>query len=97
MVLEWPREHEEHGAGGEGALVGMKICITGTLTGMTRNQAHAAILNQGGEVTDNVTKSTTLLVVGEKPGSKVAKAEKNNIPIWDEERFAAVIGEMVPA
>ena len=88
VVLEWPREHKEHRAG---ALSGQRVCVTGTLSGMTRKEAEAAVNDHGGEVAKDVTKSTTLLVVGEKPGSKVAKAERNGVKIWSEEQFAAAI------
>ena len=66
---------------------GMKVCVTGALQGMTRDQAHGHIIRLGGAPVSGVTKTTSLLVVGAKPGSKLAKARQNGIPVWDEEQF----------
>ena len=50
--------------------------ITGTLESFTRDEAAAALVSLGAKVSDNVSKKTTGVFVGESPGSKVAKAEK---------------------
>ena len=59
--------------------------ITGTLPTMSREQAAALIREHGGKVTAAVSGSTSYLVAGESAGSKLAKAEKLEIPILDEE------------
>ena len=48
--------------------------ITGTLESFSREEAAAALASLGAKVSDNVSKKTTGVVVGESPGSKVAKA-----------------------
>ena len=68
----------------EGPLTGSQYVITGTLEGFTREEAAAALEALGAKVSDNVSKKTTGVVVGESPGSKVAKAQKAGVPILSE-------------
>ena len=68
----------------EGPLTGEQYVITGTLESWSREQARAALEALGAKVSDNVSKKTTGVVVGESPGSKVAKAEKAGVPILNE-------------
>ena len=49
--------------------------ITGTLAGMTRDEAKALIQAHGGKVTGSVTSKTNYVVAGDKPGSKLDKAD----------------------
>ncbi len=60
----------------EGPLTGNQYVITGTLESMSREEAKAALEALGAKVSDNVSKKTAGVFVGESPGSKVAKAEK---------------------
>ena len=50
----------------------------------TREEAQRQLEELGAKVGDNVSKKTTGVVVGESPGSKVAKAEKAGVPILSE-------------
>ena len=68
----------------EGPLTGSQYVITGTLEGFTRDEAAAALEALGAKVSDNVSKKTTGVVVGENPGSKVAKAQKAGVPLLTE-------------
>ncbi len=77
----------------EGPLTGTQYVITGTLTGFTREEAAAALMSLGAKVSDNVSKKTTGVVVGENPGSKVAKAEKAGVPILGEDDLRALVGD----
>ena len=58
--------------------------ITGTLPAWSRDEAKAFIEAHGGKVTDNVSKKTSYLVLGEAPGSKLAKAQSLGVAIVDE-------------
>ena len=69
---------------GEQPLAGKTFVITGTLPTMGRNEAKALIEQHGGKVTGSVSKNTDYLLAGEKAGSKLAKAEKLEIPVLDE-------------
>lgn len=55
--------------------------ITGTLKGMTREQAASRIKANGGTVSGTVSRNTTYLLAGENAGSKLAKAQALGIPV----------------
>jgi DNA ligase (NAD+) len=69
----------------EGPLTGSQYVITGTLEGLTREEAKAALEAKGAKVSDSVSKKTTGVIVGESPGSKAAKAESLGVPILGED------------
>jgi DNA ligase (NAD+) len=68
----------------EGPLSGSTYVITGTLEGLSRDEARKALEAKGAKVGDSVSKKTTGVIVGESPGSKVAKAEQLGVPVLDE-------------
>ncbi len=67
-----------------GPLEGRTLVLTGTLPGLTREEAAAAIKAAGGKVVNSVSKKTDYVVAGEAPGSKLEKAEKLETEILDE-------------
>ena len=73
----------------EGPLTGRQYAITGTLEAMTREEAAAALEALGAKVSDSVSKKTTGVIVGESPGSKIAKAETAGVPMLDEAELRA--------
>jgi DNA ligase (NAD+) len=75
----------------EGPLTGRTYVITGTLERWTREEAGRALEELGAKVTDSVSKKTTGVVVGESPGSKVAKAQKAGVPLLTEDDLAALL------
>jgi len=77
----------------EGPLTGSQYVITGTLESFSREQAAAALAALGAKVSDNVSKKTTGVVVGESPGSKVAKAQKAGVPLLTEDDLKALVGD----
>ena len=90
--VETIQKLKEHGINPQykkqtGIFSGKKVVLTGSLGKFTRGQASALIEGLGGEIQSSVSKTTTLVVAGEKAGSKLAKAEKLGIEIWDEQRF----------
>jgi DNA ligase (NAD+) len=76
----------------EGPLTGSQYVITGTLESLSREEARAALEALGAKVTDNVSKKTTGVFVGESPGSKVAKAQKAGVPLLDEQALLELLG-----
>ena len=62
-------------------LEGKAFCITGTLAGMTRDEASALIEAHGGKVVSSVTGKTSYLLAGENAGSKLSKAQSLNVPV----------------
>lgn len=72
-------------------LSGKTFVLTGTLSGMTRDEAKEKIRELGGSVSSSVSKETDYVVAGENPGSKYQKAEELGIKILNEEQFAALL------
>lgn len=73
-------------------LKGQSFVVTGTLTDMGREDAEDLLREKGATVTSSVTKNTTALIAGAKPGaSKVTKAEKLGIKVISEAEFRELI------
>jgi len=75
-----------------GAFSGFNVVITGTLMSYKRAQAQQLIVENGGEVSDNVSKSVNLVVAGEEAGSKLDKARSLGIKVIGEEEFKKMLG-----
>ena len=85
---------EPESLGESGVLLsGVTAVITGTLAGMSRDDAKAAIEARGGKVTSSVSGKTTVLVAGESAGSKLTKAESLGVPIIDAAGLQALLDE----
>jgi DNA ligase (NAD+) len=82
---------EERPASSSNALNGLVFVITGTLPTHSREDARELIQQNGGKVTDSVSKKTSYLVVGEAAGSKIEKARELGVPILDEAGLLALI------
>jgi DNA ligase (NAD+) len=79
-------------------LAGAIFVVSGTLDGLSREEAQMAIEQRGGKATNSVSSKTTALIVGDSPGaSKTRKAEELGIPIIDGERFGRLLENGLPA
>ena len=75
-------------------LIGKSYIVTGTLASMGREEAEDKLRALGATVTSSVTKNTTALIVGEKPGkSKTDKADKLGIERLSEAEFLKLIDD----
>jgi DNA ligase (NAD+) len=63
------------------SLSGKSFVITGTLEGMSRQEATEWIEQRGGKVGSSVSKKTSYLLAGEEGGSKLDKARELGVPI----------------
>ena len=76
----------------EGAFTGLTFVVTGTLPNFSRDDAKEFIENNGGKVTDSVSKKTSYLVLGENPGSKFDKAKSLGVKVIDEAELKKLAG-----
>jgi len=67
--------------------MGKTFVLTGTLNNITRDEASLIIENLGGKVSGSVSSRTSVLIVGDSPGSKYDKAVNLGITIWNEEEL----------
>jgi DNA ligase (NAD+) len=74
------------------ALKGQTVVITGTLPGLSREQAAALVEANGGRVASSVSKKTSFVLVGADAGSKFEKAKALGVRTIDETEFRELIG-----
>jgi len=86
--IHWPPPK----AGAAGVLSGKTLVITGTLPGLSRDEAGALIEAHGGKVSGSISAKTDYLLAGEAAGSKLAKAEKLGVTVIDLAGLRALIG-----
>ena len=72
-------------------LDGMTFVLTGTLEHYKREELTKILEDKGAKVTSSVTKKTTGVIVGDKPGSKYDKALKLGIKIYEEKDIEELI------
>ncbi|WP_189539730.1 NAD-dependent DNA ligase LigA [Streptomyces gelaticus] len=89
------------GEGGALPLDGMTVVVTGAMTGvlekLSRNEMNELIERAGGKSSSSVSKRTSLLVAGEKAGSKRTKAEDLGVRIAAPDEFAELVAGFLPA
>lgn len=73
-------------------LSGLTFVITGTLTGMSRDEASALIEENGGKVSSSVSKKTSYLLCGADAGSKLTKANELGVKVIALEDLQKMIG-----
>ncbi|MFI5389564.1 MAG: NAD-dependent DNA ligase LigA, partial [Candidatus Eremiobacterales bacterium] len=74
-----------------GKVAGKTFVLTGTLAGLTREDASAMIVAAGGKVSGSVSKKTDYVVAGESAGSKLSKAESLSVTVIDEDKLRALL------
>jgi DNA ligase (NAD+) len=88
--VSWP-ESEPQTIAKDGPMAGKVFVLTGTLSGMTRDEAKQLIQSHGGKVTGSVSKKTDYLVFGDKAGSKLKTAQSLGIGTLNEQEFEALL------
>lgn len=85
--MEW------HGEKKGTALAGKTVVVTGTLPTLSRQEAEALIVRNGGKASGSVSRRTAYVLAGEAAGSKLTKAQTLGIPVIDEAEFFRIIGQ----
>ncbi len=98
IVAKWRaagvRMADEGGGSGSGRpLAGLSVVLTGTLPGLTRDEASEQVTALGGKVTSSVSKKTSFVVAGESPGTKYDKALALGVPVLDEAGLRVLLAE----
>jgi DNA ligase (NAD+) len=74
-----------------GPLAGITVVLTGTLAGLTRDEAAEAIARQGGKVASSVSKKTDFVVAGASPGSKYDRALALGVTVLDDDGLGVLL------
>ena len=74
-----------------GPLDGKTVVITGTLPGVTREEAAERLSAAGAKVTGSVSRKTDFLLAGEEAGSKLERARKLDVRVVTWERMQEII------
>ena len=72
-------------------LAGKTLVVTGTLETLSRNEAEALIVKNGGKASGSVSKKTAYVVAGTAAGSKLTKAQALGVPVLTEQEFLAML------
>ncbi|HZN53752.1 MAG TPA: NAD-dependent DNA ligase LigA [Candidatus Polarisedimenticolaceae bacterium] len=76
-------------------LLDKTVVLTGTLPGMSREEARSRIERAGGRVSGSVSAKTHLVVAGDDAGSKLDRARKLGIPVVGPEEFARLLAATI--
>ncbi|WP_413727907.1 NAD-dependent DNA ligase LigA [Sodalis sp. RH19] len=90
--IHWP-EPEAAPAEDNNPFAGKTIVLTGSLTGLSRDEAKDRLVALGAKVSGSVSAKTNLVIAGEAAGSKLTKAQQLNIPVIDEAEMMRLLGE----
>lgn len=72
-------------------LEGKTLVVTGTLESLSRSEAEALIVKNGGKASGSVSKKTSYVVAGTAAGSKLTKAQALGVPVLSEQEFLDMI------
>ena len=97
--ITWPqtegmralREAARDAAPATGVLAGKTVVVTGTLSGMSRDEAESRVRAAGGRTASSVSKKTSFVVAGEAAGSKLERARELGVEVLDEAAFVELL------
>ena len=95
LGVQWPENSGKQQA--FGVLQGKMLVLTGTLPGLSRDDAKAMIEAAGGKVSGSVSKNTDYVVAGSEAGSKLEKAQQLGVSILDEAQFKNLLADKTVA
>lgn len=71
--------------------IGCTIVVTGKLEHFTRDGINSKIVSLGATAGSAVTRKTSYLICGEKPGRKLVKAKELGVPVLSEQQFLEML------
>ena len=89
--VHWPKVQST--VSGDGPFAGTTVVVTGTLSGMSRDQARDWLKAQGAKVTGSVSAKTDYVIVGENPGAKRDQAEQLGVTVLSEAQMQELAGK----
>src|SRR5205823_14614606 len=84
-VVEITAPVQQRGEGGK------TFVLTGSLAGMTRDEAREALEARGHKVAASVSKKTDYVVAGAESGAKLEKARSLGVPVIDEAKLREIL------
>ncbi len=77
-----------------GPFAGKTVVLTGTLAGMSRDEAKAKLEAAGAKIAGSVSKKTDFVIAGVEAGSKLDKAQELGVAVLDEAQFAEMLSAL---
>ncbi|KTD33617.1 NAD-dependent DNA ligase LigA [Legionella israelensis] len=90
LGITWPKP-EKKAINQEHPLFGKVVVLTGSLSGLSREEAKTKLREVGAKVTGSVSKNTDFLIAGSDAGSKLTKANDLGVKVIDESEFLNMI------
>lgn len=78
---------------GDSVFAGKTIVLTGSLEHFTRPELTEKLESLGATVSGSVSKNTDIVIAGESAGSKLDKANKLGVDVWDEKKLLAELAK----
>jgi DNA ligase (NAD+) len=89
--IQWPKVVREPKI--ESPLSGKTVVITGTLSGMSREEAKERLVRLGARIVSSVSKNTDFVIVGNTPGSKLDRARELGVTTWSENDLLSALSD----
>lgn len=86
-----PQSPQAEQSAGMQALAGKTVVVTGTLEGLSRQEAEDLIRAHGGIAASAVSRKTAFVLAGENAGSKLARAQELGVPVYTQAEFMQMI------
>jgi DNA ligase (NAD+) len=77
-------------------LAGLTVVLTGTLSGLTREEAGERLAALGAKVSGSVSKKTSYVIAGSDAGSKLTRAQALGVTLLDEAGLAQLLAGQAP-
>jgi len=84
LDLHWQEGLPSSGTDRQLPLAGITVVLTGSLPGISRDEAAERLTARGARVSGSVSKKTSYVIAGAEPGSKLTRAQELGIPVLDE-------------